>query len=151
MAIYRARRQTPWKGWVLAAAVMVAAVVVTVRLAVRQNSTAEPVGPAVERMAATADVLRLSHYTPEAVRDGQVVLEGEYQAALEDVRHLRQDWERIRSLLPTERAAGVDRTLNLLEAQVHQRRPAEEVAATAEQLIEELRAEQHRADQVPTQ
>ena len=119
---------------------MVAVGLLAVRLAVRLGAPIEPVGPAVDRMAATADVLRLSHYTAEVVRHGQVLQQGEYQAALEDLRQLRRDWEPIRGRLPADQAADVEQALHLLETRVRQRRPPEEVAAAAEQLIARLHA-----------
>lgn len=121
----------------LAAAVMVAIGLLAARLAVRQ-AVPVTVSSTVDRMAATADVLRLSHYTSEVVQDGQVRQRGEYQAALEDIRQLRRDWASIRRWLPADEAARVDRMLSRLEAQVRQLHSAQEVGATVDQLIEKL-------------
>lgn len=96
------------------------------------------IGEAVQRMSGQLDVLRVSHYTSDVVEDGQVKMEPEYQAALEDLARARQEWRAIRGQVPEGQAQPVDEGLEKLDASLRSRRPPEEVDRQVGELIRSL-------------
>lgn len=141
MVVYRPRRRLPM--WakavgVLFVTVFVVAIGIWIR-AVTRPSPEERLHEAVATMTAQLDVLRLSHYTPDVVDNGVVRLDSEYQAAVEDVRHVRETWQSVRDVVPEQQRADVDRMVADLSAAVESRRSPEEVDRLVEELIVRLR------------
>lgn len=142
MAIYRPRRRVAWWVWVLAGVAALAAIVAS-GLWLQQRMRPDPrvaTASALQAMVDQLDVLRLSHYTPEGVRDGQVLAPGEYQASFQDVERARQEWQQVRQNVPPDRVAEVESGLAQLEEQIRARRSAEDVGRQAENLIRLLQA-----------
>lgn len=142
MAVYRERRRTPaWLvGAVAVALVLAAAGGVAWAVASGQPSAEERIGEAVRGISAQVDVLTISHYTDDSVRDGRAALEGEYQAALLDVERAREAWDGVRDAVPPDDALRVDESLRLLTDLVRAKRAPEEVARAARDLLASLSA-----------
>ncbi|MCM8749258.1 hypothetical protein NET02_08880 [Thermomicrobiaceae bacterium CFH 74404] len=141
MVVYRPKRRFPlWaKGAiVLAALLLLAGAGLWVRSATRPSAE-ERLAQAVASMMAQLDVLRISHYTPDVVRDGQVVMQTEYQAALADIERVRGEWQSVRGEVPEPERAQVDRAIEELRMLIEARRPPAEVDQRASELIELLR------------
>ena len=141
MVVYRPKRRFPlWTkaAIVLAALLLLAGAALWVRSAVRPSAE-ERLAQAVASMTAQLDVLRISHYTPDVVRDGQVVMQAEYQAALADIERVRGEWRSVREDVPEPERAQVDRAIEDLRLLVEARRPPAEVDQRASELIELLR------------
>lgn len=141
MVVYRPKRRFPrWAkaAIALAALVLLAGAGLWVRSATRP-STEERLAQAVASMTAQLDVLRISHYTPDVVRDGQVVMESEYQAALADVERVRGEWQAVRAEVAEPERRQIDRAIEELSTLVEARRPPAEVDQRASELIDLLR------------
>ncbi len=140
MAVYHPRQRRSPLVWVapllLVALILVAGGLWAVRLS--RPSPEAQIGEAVQRMSGQLDVLRVSHYTSDVVEDGQVKMEPEYQAALEDLARARQEWWAIRGQVPEGQAQPVDEGLEKLDASLRSRRPPEEVDRQVGELIRSL-------------
>jgi hypothetical protein len=141
MVVHRPKRRFPlWAkaAIVLAALVLLAGAGLWARSATRPSAE-ERIAQSVASMTAQLDVLRISHYTPDVVRDGQVVMEGEYQAALADIERVRSEWQAVRAEVPEPERTQIDRAIEELSALVEARRPPAEVDLRASELIDLLR------------
>ncbi len=140
MAVYHPRQRRSPLVWVapllLVALILAAGGLWATRLA--RPSPEAQIGEAVQRMSGQLDVLRVSHYTSDVVEDGQVKMEPEYQAALEDLARARQEWRAIRGQVPEGQAQPVDEGLEKLDASLRSRRPPEEVDRQVGELIRSL-------------
>ncbi len=142
MVVYRPKRRFPlWAKAAIALATLalLAAGGLWVRSATRPPAE-ERLAQAVASMTIQLDVLRISHYTPDVVRDGQVVMQSEYQAALADIQHVRSEWQAVRAEVPEPERTQIDRAIEELHTLVQARRPAPDVDKRASELIELLRA-----------
>ncbi len=141
MVVYRPKRRFPL--WVkvaiaLAGLILLAGAGLWVRSSTRPPAE-ERIARSVASMTAQLDVLRISHYTPDVVRDGQVMMESEYQAALADIERVRSEWQAVRAEVPEPERTQIDRAIEELSALVEARRPPAEVDQRASELIDLLR------------
>ncbi len=142
MVVYRPKRRFPlWAkaAIALAALLLLAGAGLWARSATRPSAE-ERLAQAIASMTAQLDVLRISHYTPDVVRDGQVVMQGEYQAALADIERVRSEWQSVRTEVPEPERTQIDGAIKELHALVQARRPAPDVDTRVSKLIELLRA-----------
>jgi hypothetical protein len=141
MVVYRPKRRFPlWAkaAIALAALVLLAGAGLWARSATRPSAE-EQLAHAVASMTAQLDVLRISHYPPDVVRDGQVLMESEYQAALADLERVRSEWRAVRDAAPEPERAQIDQAIEELRQLVEARRPPAEVDQRASELIDLLR------------
>ena len=141
MVVYRPKRRYPlWAkaAIALAALILLAGAGLWTRSATRPSAE-ERLAQAVASMTAQLDILRISHYTPGVVRDGQVVMQSEYQAALADIERVRSEWQAVRVEVPEPERMQIDRAIEELSALVEARRPPAEVDRRASELIDLLR------------
>ncbi|MCX7624079.1 MAG: hypothetical protein N2Z82_10080 [Thermomicrobium sp.] len=143
MAVVRPHRRRP--AW-LPAAVVAATIVLVTLVAAALLRTRSPapasadVSSAVPQMVAELDVLAISLYTDETVRDGTVLRPEEYAAARTALERVRTQWERVRQAVPETRRERVDSLLDRLTHAVDARAPAHEVQDLARSLQAELRS-----------
>lgn len=142
MAVYTPGRKT-YRWAAPAAALLVLGVIVLASLWLVRASRPGPearVADAADQMSSQLDVLRLSLYTTETVRNGQVVGQQEYDAALEALSQVRSEWEGVRTLVEPRQAEAIGRGLDQLQSLVEGKRPASEVNQLSQILIEQIRS-----------
>lgn len=144
MAVYGERRRltTPvmLAGVLVVILVVVGAVFAFARLRGSPDLEAQRrlIAQEAQQMIEGLDVLTISHYTDEVVRNGQVLLADEYRAARDNLQEIRRHFEAIRPYLAPLQAEEVETALRKLEAMVEEKRPAVEVEQQVEQLIDLL-------------
>ncbi|MBX6378120.1 MAG: hypothetical protein IRY95_06165 [Clostridia bacterium] len=132
MVLYRARGRRRGLLVVAAVAVVVALAAAYVLLARRTTGGADrdaEAQEAVRRIAEGLDVLALSHYTDQVVRDGQVVDAAEYAAARRNVAAIRKEFEGVEGRLaardPGATAEAGELLAHIAEAVERKAPPAE--------------------------
>ncbi|MCX2726323.1 hypothetical protein OO015_02300 [Thermomicrobium sp. 4228-Ro] len=143
MAVVRPHRRRP--AWlpvaILAAAIVLVAIVVAGWLRFRAPSTASSdVRTAASQIVAELDVLAVSLYTDESVRDGEVLQPAEYEAARNAVTRARTSWERIRDAVSPEERTTIDALFDRLASAIEERAAAAEVQGIVTELQTRLRS-----------
>ncbi|MFN3336414.1 MAG: hypothetical protein ACK42I_02800 [Thermomicrobium sp.] len=143
MVVVRPQSRRP--SWLRVAAVAVGIMVLAIAAifwaASRESRVPPPdVTGTLERIRAELDVLQVSLYTDQVVRDGQVLEPEEYTAAQTAVQRARAQWETIRERVPPEHRDRVDRLFQELQTAVDMVAPAGEVQEVARDLQEALRS-----------
>jgi len=143
VAVVRPQRKHP--AWLpvaaLAAAIVVLALLAAAWLRFRASSAGSPdLAATTSRIVAELDVLSLSLYTEQTVRDGQILSPEEYRAAGEAVQRARSQWELIRSDVDPGQRQPIDDLFEQLARAVETRAPASEVQRLVDDLQVRLRA-----------
>ncbi len=139
MAVVRPHRRTPV--WLpvalLAGAIVLAALLVAAWLSFRRPAagTAD-VSTTAARIATELDVVALSLYTDDTVREGAILQPEEFAAAQSAVRRARTQWDEIRAQVEPTQRARIDDLFQRLDDAIAAHAPASEVQA----LISELQA-----------
>lgn len=142
MAIVRPHSRRPWWHRIVAIALSILALALAAIIwgLSHQSDAGQPaVSGTVERIQAELDVLQLSLYTEQVVRDGQVLEQEEYAAAQSAVQRARAQWETIREAMTAEQREHVDRLFEELQTAVNTLAPAAEVQKLAEEIQQGLR------------
>lgn len=139
------RPQSRRAGWLRVAAIAVGIMVLAIAAIFWASSRESPVPHpevtgAVERIQAELDVLQVSLYTDQVVRNGQVREPEEYAAAQTAVQRARAQWETIRRAVAPEHRDRVDRLFEELQTAVDTRAPAAEVQELVRDLQQALRS-----------
>ena len=88
----------------------------------------------LETMSNQIEVMRVSHYTSATVKDGKVINQGEYDAALEDLRRAREEWRAIGGKIDSSWRTQVEEGLDDLQRMVEGKYPADDVNGRAKEL-----------------
>lgn len=143
MAVVRPRQRRP--AWLPVAIVAGSLVIVLVAVAgaawwsTRRSSTPD-VDARIQQMVAELDVLAISLYTDDVVRNGQVLAPEEYEAARRAVQRIREQWQAIQPAVPAESRTAVDSLLTELETAIDSRADPRQVATLVATLQERLRS-----------
>jgi hypothetical protein len=92
------------------------------------------------QIIAELDVLALSLYTDETVRNGEVLHPSEYEAARNAVARARASWEQIRDAVNPQERTTIDGLFDRLTSAIEERAAAAEVQGIVTELQTRLRS-----------